>query len=171
MIPKNWALRAQIYTASAETVGDEPLIVDLRVPGFNDPNRHGIILRVDGLVTIPPGGRSPDIRGVPPNSGLYLCPESTVSENEVEATAGIVAQARPLALPLNDPYLDVAQVGLGFSIALVGIDTPYVVPKNWFLRLIINARQGEATPGPGVGSVGRLRALVVIDDDFDKADC
>lgn len=171
MIPREWATRAQIYSVINETAADEPLIVDMRLPLFSDPSRHAIVLRLDGLVTIPATGRMPDIRGIPPNSGLFLCPQGTPIETLADAQAGLLAEARPLAIPLNDPFLDVSQIGAGFGIQIAAIDLPLVVPKNHFLRMIINARQGAATPGPGAGSIGRLRAQIVSEDDIDRTLC
>jgi hypothetical protein len=102
---------------------------------------------------------------VPPNSGLFICPEATPIETEADAIAGIFMDARPLAIPLNDPYLDVSNIGAGWGVQMTGTDLPIVVPKFHFLRMILVCQQESATPGPGAGSVGRLRAMVVIQDN------
>jgi hypothetical protein len=167
------ATAAQPFSALTRTAGDEPLIVDLPIPpaGANI-TRHAMLWSVVCLITIPSTGRPPDTRGLPPNSGLYLCPPGTPPETLAQAQTGINMLARPIPLPLNDPYLNVANVGAGWSIQMVSAYGRLgVVPTGWFLRAILVCQQAAATPGPGAGSEGVLTALVNMEDARDMSAC
>lgn len=147
---------------SPATVGDEPLIVDLMLPMIS-PGQVGVLLAVSFIASL--STRQPDTRGLPPNSGLFLCPQGTNTESLAQAVAGINLGARPFALPLNDPYLNVAQVGAAptYTLQMVmqpGTDQP--IPSTWFLRAIVVCAQGSAAPGPGIGSLGTLSAFLSV---------
>ena len=150
----DWGSVALVGQNKTTTVGDETLIVDYM------PNiaigQVVIATMLTFLGTL--STRQPDTRGTPPNSGLFLCPPGTPSESITQATAGINVDARPIPLPLNDPYLNVASVGPAPSYALQMITAPglFVIPATWFVRAIILCNSGSATPGPGANSVGRL---------------
>lgn len=139
------------------TVADEPLIVDLIPPA--DPRYHYIaeaIAFVAHLVT-----RRPDPTvGVVPISGLYLCPPETPTETTAQAVAGWNAEARPF--PLSS-CVDSVPIGAGPPFAFSVTHAPgfkITIPVGFFLRAIVVAAPGTATPGPGAGSFGTLRALL-----------
>lgn len=149
-----------LFLASGTVTDDSPLIVDLAVP--SDPTSHFILeslVFVGELAT-----RRPGTQGAPPLSGLFLCPPATIGETLAQAQAGWVQAARPIPLPLADPYTDSAIIGGGppYAIQFV-LDPGYkrTVPNGWFLRAIVVAQAGTATPGPGANSNGVLRALMV----------
>lgn len=167
------ATAAQQFAGVTRAAGDEPLIVDLQIPPAG-PNmlKHAMIWTVTFTVTIPSTGRPPDTRGIPPNSGLYLCPPGTPIETLAEAQAGINMNARPIPLALNDPYLNVANVGLGWSLMMVTAKGRLeVLPTGWFIRAILVCQQASATPGPGIGSEGRANAIVNLEDSRDMELC
>lgn len=153
---------ASLVQAFGATVGDEPLIVDLQLPMIQ-PGQVGVLLAASFIATLTT--RQPDTRGLPPNSGLFLCPQGTPIETAAEAIAGFNAGARPFALPLNDPYLNVAQVGAAPTYTLQMVTPPGIqhpVPTNNFIRAIIVCQQGSATPGPGLGSRGTLSIFIAF---------
>ena len=161
------ARSAQLYSATNATVGDEPLIVDFFQPGGTSQSQHWMLWGVTLIATLTT--RQPDIRGVPPGTGLYLCPPGTPSESLTEAQSGLVTAARPFPLPLADPYINVQQVGAipTFAVSIVSqVGRLIVLPKQWFVRAIVVCQQGSVTPGPGVGSRGILSVLASIEDDI-----
>lgn len=144
------------------TAGDEPLIVDA-IPDI-DMGQFGVLFAVSFLATLTL--RQPDTRGLPPNSGLYLCPPGTTVETLAQAQAGLNLDARPFIIPLEDPYLDVATIGAvpTYSLRMAsqpGLKLP--VPFGWFIRAIVVCQQGSATPGPGANSQGRIQALISVE--------
>lgn len=151
--------------ASAITVGNEPLIVDLLVNRTGSGNEERMLLRhLQLLATLTL--QFPGVQGVPPITGLFLCPPATPIESLADAIAGYSRLARPIALPLNDPYTSVAIIGAGPATAITltlapGGEIP--VPNGWILRAIVNCAAGTAVPGPGLGSTGILNAVLEIE--------
>jgi hypothetical protein len=159
------AAAASDCSATTTTTGDEPLIVDLLPPG-SMVGKHSLLWAVTFVATLTT--RAPDSRGTPPASGIFMCPMGTPSENITEATAGIKLAARPIMLPLTDPYLNVANVGVTWAVVMtMGSGFLQTLPANWFLRAILNCQQGTATPGPGALSFGRLTALTTLEIDAE----
>ncbi len=80
--------------------------------------------------------------------------------------------ARPFLLPLGLPAGNFAAIGAGppypmaYSLAA---GFKITVPFGFFLRGIVVTTQGTATPGPGLGSYGQLRALASFEAD-DRCD-
>jgi len=165
-LDRHRASALELKSASAVTVGDEPLIVDVVPP--TDPNIHYIVESVTFLATLT--GKRPSTQGAPPVSGLFLCPPNTPIETLAEAQAGWNPNARGFGLPLNDPFLDSAIVGgLGAPFALqLTLDTGFkrTIPKGYFIRAIIVAQAGDVAPGPGVGSTGVLSVLMTRERDL-----
>ena len=163
------ATGAQPFTASAVTVGQEPLIVDLLLPPT--AYKHWIVemasLRA-ALVTRGPTTAA----GFPPNTGIFLCGPATPVETLAEATAGINLAARPFLIPLGPPGGNVATVGAGgFAFTFAMVTAPgfkFTVPYGFFLRAIVSCLQGSATPGPGTGSQGTFTALCYLEDDKEQ---
>ena len=151
--------------ASALTTGDEPLIVDLKQPGGALQGKHWIfehLVLIANLTT-----RSPIVSGAGPITGLFLCPPATPTETIAEAIAGWSLDARPLPVPA---CCSMAALGTG-QFALSIIMSPgfkMTCPSGWFMRAIVTCQAGTATPGPGVGSEGRLTALVM--EEYDAYD-
>jgi hypothetical protein len=168
------AAGAQVFSASNISVGDEPLIVDLMLPGY--AGQHWIVESlslVAGLTT-----RTPALSGgFPPNSGLYLCPPNTPSETLAQAQAGINLDARPILLPMGPPGSAVGTVGAGAFAAggtwalTLAHGFKITVPYLWFLRAIVVCAQGTATPGPGINSIGRFSALAYRESDNEPGAC
>jgi len=150
------------YSQTVLTVADEPMIVDLVVSA--NAGQHWVAERISFLASLT--SRAPDTRGVPPICGLFLCPPGTSKETNAQAVAGWNPQARPVALPLNDPYLNTAIVGTTFAVQMVLAPGQRVtIPFGWFLRAIIVCAAGSATPGPGAASSGELTAMMT--EEFD----
>lgn len=154
------------YGATTTTTGQEPLVVDLTFAaqaGFHWVAER--IVFVSNLVT-----RAPNSSGVPPITGLYLCPPGTRPESLTDAQASWNPAARPIPLPLNDPYLNYALVNVSgvTQYALMMVLAPgqrVTVPYGWFLRAIVTCEAGQASPGPGTGSTGTLTALMTQERD------
>lgn len=160
------AAGVQAFSGTITTTGDEPIVVDLALPGF--PGEHWIVEQASlrALLTL----RGPSTAGgFPPNTGLFLCPPGTVTETLTEAQNGINMAARPLMLPMGAPGANVATVGAGafpFTFALqLAVGFKITVPYGWSLRAIVSCLQGTATPGPGAGSVGLFTALAIREKD------
>ncbi len=159
------AAAANELFASATTTANENLIVDLKpTPTIN---RHWIVehLTLTANLTV----RAPaTTTGFPPLTGLFLCPPNTPVEPLATAQVGWLQDARPFLLPMGLPAGDFGTIGAGppFAFALVlAAGFKISVPNGWFLRAIVACAQGTATPGPGAGSIGRLRALCLLEND------
>lgn len=166
------AAGVQLFQASTTTVGNEPLIVDLMLPGFS--GQHWIVevaSLIAGLTTLGPSLSG----GFPPNSGIFLCPPATPSESLTAAAGGIVLAARPLLLPLGPPGSAVATVASGtfpFTWAMtMAPGFKATVPYLWFLRAIVSCAQGAVAPGPGAGSIGNFSALAYRESDNEPGAC
>jgi hypothetical protein len=171
-LDRSRAATAQTFSNAYLATADEPMLIDLIPAIFGKPMAHCMIWGVSFTINIPSTGRPPDARGLPPNSGLWLCPPGTLPETLGMAQVGLTLAARPYALPLNDPYLNVANVNLGWSVQMTAqLGTQHVLPMGWFIRAILNCQQASATPGPGVGSQGILTAMVSQETDQDLSSC
>jgi len=161
----------QPYSASAVTVANEPLIVDVLFP--SNPGEHYIIelATLKANLTV----RQPNAAGsFPPLSGLFLCPPGTPTELLAEAQAGWSMNARPVLLPLGPPGANVGTIGAGPAFAFALVLAPgfkITVPYGWFLRAIVTCAQGTLTPGPGALSLGVLTVMACKERDVDPAEC
>lgn len=166
------AAGVQAFTQTVITAADENMIIDLLLPGF--PGQHWIVEQASLIAGLTLRGPT-TAGGFPPNTGIFLCPQSTVSETLAESVAGINLAARPIMLPLGPPGNAVATVGAGatpFTFALqLAPGFKATVPYQWFLRAIVACLQGSATPGPGAGSRGVFTALAVRESDKEPGDC
>jgi len=159
---------AQTFTSTA----DEVMIIDLMLPAFAE--QHWIVEQASLVAGLTLRGPTTS-GGFPPNTGIFLCPPGTVTEQLSESIAGINLAARPLMLPLGPPGSSVATVGAGtfpqtFALQLApGFKA--TVPYGWFLRAIVSCLQGSATPGPGAGSRGVFTALAYRETDKEPGDC
>lgn len=160
-LDRDRAAGASRFLATGATVGDEPLVIDLPQPQGALQGSHWIVeqLMLTAHLTV----RQPLTAGVPPITGLFLCPPATPIETLAQAVAGWNRDARPYPLPLNGCYCcSTAIVGTGgFAMALVmNAGFKISVPSGWFLRAIVTCQAGNAAPGPGALSAGTLFALL-----------
>lgn len=172
MIPSREVIRAAGATlqyAEAVTVGDEPLIIDLPLPPT--PGCHWIVETGSMIanLTLRTPNDPTTVNGVPPLTGLYLCPANTPRETLAEAVAGWNRFARPILLPLGPPGGDLSAIGAAgppFPFALtLAAGLRVTVPFQWFLRAIVVAAAGTAAPGPGIGSAGRFSVTATLESD------
>lgn len=148
----------------AATAADEPLIVELAGP---TPGTHWVLscLAAIGLFktrTLVAGVDSPV-------AGLFLLPESggePFGDSASDATsAGWNFEARGFPIPVEWKSVALGG-GLGFAFSCVSkLALPLVVPAGFSIRLIANVAPGTATPGPGVGSFGRIQGWGTTERD------
>jgi len=166
------AAGVQSFAASVVTAADEPMIIDLLLPGF--PQHHWIVEQASLIAGLALRGPTTS-GGFPPNTGIFLCPPGTITESLAESVAGINLAARPIMLPLGPPGNAVGTVGAGthpFTFALqLAPGFKATVPYQWFLRAIVSCLQGTATPGPGANSRGTFTALAYREPDKEPGDC
>lgn len=161
------------YEQTARTTDDSPLIVDIEalkqgIQGISVVRRR--IRHVSFVANL--ALRFPTTGGVPPVTGLYICYRTTPVETLAQAVAGWSMDARPIALPLDDPYASVAIIGAGPASAFRMTTAPGLdleLPPECFIRAIVVAQAGNAAPGPGAGSVGRI--TVALEETTDRPTC
>ncbi len=161
------------YEQVARVTDDSPLIVDIEAlklgyQGINQTRKR--IKHVSFVASL--ALRFPTTGGVPPITGLYLCYRTSPGETLLQAQTGWNGDARPIALPLDDPYVSVAIVGAGPASALRMATVPGLdleLPPDMFPRAIVVCQAGNVAPGPGAGSWGRL--TIAIEETTDRPDC
>lgn len=161
------------YEQTARVTDDSPLIIDIDAlkqgyQGMNVSRKRIKHVSFVGHLAL----RFPTTGGTPPITGLFLCYRTTPVETLVQAVAGWNPDARPIALPLQEPYTSVAIIGAGPASALTMQTAPGLdleLPPDMFPRAIIVCQAGNVAPGPGAGSFGRL--TIALEETTDRPDC